>query len=473
MMDSYRSRRALSAGSIFFIVFFILVSIGAGYLFFIDQGIFWDYALYFCIPVVVINLILMIFYFVKRSISGYIFLLFFLVFLTIIVLSSFLGPFALINSARESYDNEKYGNAITDYKEIIDKYPGSRHAKEASERIAYSYYMSGDYENAMYYFIKAIDENIINGDSLEVKKILADSNLRIAEGYFNQKDFEKASEYYLETSQRLKEIADSFPNTNDAFIADYKIPEYMYQAASSAGFAKLWEKSNEILHNIIEDYPDSEYSEQSKNLLFYNILRNSSELKSNGEDRQSIETFTMIFDLDRELLEQKKSDIDYYIKYLLGDAPATILVQIANEMYYAADYGKAMFIYDYLLENHPQYENTILKNVVGNKIMVVQKSTYETLEASDPVGSFAGEETSRIIIENRTDNALVQYMGGPEYLLLRFEKQSKTEIEIAAGAYKIVVEFDNPDIYPFYGEITYEAGKTYRQVYELKEEENN
>ena len=144
MADYYRSRRALSAGSIFFIVFFLLASIGLGYFFYIDQGLFWDYSLYVFIPAVVISLILMIFYFVRRNVSAYVFLLFFLIFLTLTILSSFIGPFALINSARDNYENDDYVSAIRDYEEILEKYPSSRHALEASDNIAYAHYLNNN-----------------------------------------------------------------------------------------------------------------------------------------------------------------------------------------------------------------------------------------------------------------------------------------------------------------------------------------
>jgi tetratricopeptide (TPR) repeat protein len=473
MADFYRSRRALSAGSLFFIVFFLLAFIALGYFFYIDQGRFWDYSLYIFIPAVVVSLILMIFYFVKRSVSGYVFLLFFLIFLTLTILSSFIGPFALINSARDSYENSDYSSAISDYEEILEKYPASRYALEASENIAQAYYLNGDHENAIKYFQRAVEDGIVDGESIEIIKILADSNLKLAEHYFDQKEFAAAAEYYLKTVVDLEEITEKYPDTNDAFIASYKIPEYLYQAASSAGSANLWEKSKEILEDAIKDYPESEYLNQLKDLLFYNILRHANLLKSNDENRESLEVFLEIFDLDEQLRTEKQSDISYYRRYLFENTPSGTLVQLANEMYYSAEYEKAMFIYDYILENFPDYENTILENVIEARIKIIQKDIHEMIVESDPVGSFASEETSKVIIENRTDYDLTQYISGPEYRLIRVEKNSKTEIEISSGSYRIAAELDNPDMYPFYGEITYEEGNIYRQVYELKEEESS
>ncbi|MGZ5491207.1 MAG: hypothetical protein ACXWE6_10735, partial [Nitrososphaeraceae archaeon] len=66
-MYSYRSRRSIGAGSIFFIVLFILVIIGGGYLFFLDKGRFWDILPLICIPAAVISLILIIVYLVRKN----------------------------------------------------------------------------------------------------------------------------------------------------------------------------------------------------------------------------------------------------------------------------------------------------------------------------------------------------------------------------------------------------------------------
>ena len=271
----------------------------------------------------------------------------------------------------------------------------------------------------------------------------------------------------------LEDMIEKYPDTNDAFIASYKIPEYLYKAASLASSANLWEKASEILEDAIEDYPESEYLQQLKDLLFYNILRNANFLKSNGENRESMEVFLNIFDLEEQLRKEKQSDINYYKKYLFENTPASTLVQLANEMYYSAEYTKALFLYDYILEKYPDYENTVLEKVIQSRINSIQEKTYEMILESDPVGSFASEETSKVIIENRTEYDLIQYMSGPEYRLVKLEKNSETEIEIISGAYRIAAELDNPDLYPFYGEITYEEGNIYRHVYEIQEEESS
>src|SRR5680860_169636 len=144
-MNLYSSRKSVSGGSIVFTVLFFLVFIAAGYLLFIDKGKFWDYLPVICMPSLVLALILLIFYFIKRNSSGYIFTIFFLVFLSGMILSSIFGPFALTNSVVDEYSGKQYSAAITNYKQILDSYPTSRYAKGALINISDSYYLNGNY----------------------------------------------------------------------------------------------------------------------------------------------------------------------------------------------------------------------------------------------------------------------------------------------------------------------------------------
>ncbi len=299
-MYTYKSRKKVGAGSIFFIVLFIIVFIGIGYLFFIDKGRFWDILPIVCIPSAVITLILIIFYFVKRSTSGYVFLLFFIIFLAGIILSSFFGPFALYHSAQDSFENKKYSEAITNYKTIVVSYPNSRYSDDSLKNLAYSYYLNQDYENTIIYFKKAIENKILNEQDLEIEKIFADSYIKIAEDNFEKQKYEISGENYLNAVEHLDKIKQQFPDTNDAFIATYKIPEYLYKAATCFNNLKNWEKTEQILNNIITNYNESDFSQKAKELLFNTYISKSSQLKDNKDYEESIAEFLKIFDLDEE-----------------------------------------------------------------------------------------------------------------------------------------------------------------------------
>jgi len=100
-------------------------------------------------------------------------------------------------------------------------------------------------------------------------------------------------------------------------------------------------------------------------------------------------------------------------------------------------------------------------------------TSYQKTEITKPIGSYATPGSSSIRIENRTDYPLTLYMAGPEYQILNLEKDTKQDIEIASGFYRIIAEFDGPETNPIYSENNYEEGKLYRQIYEITEEEEN
>ena len=59
-MYTYRRRARIDAGSIFFIVIFLMASAVIGYFAFTDKGKFWDILPFICIPVIIISLILVV-----------------------------------------------------------------------------------------------------------------------------------------------------------------------------------------------------------------------------------------------------------------------------------------------------------------------------------------------------------------------------------------------------------------------------
>jgi tetratricopeptide (TPR) repeat protein len=468
-MYTYESRKKVGAGSIFFIVLFIIVFIGIGYLFFIDKGRFWDILPIVCIPSAVITLILIIFYFVKRSTSGYVFLLFFIIFLTGIILSSFFGPFALYHSAQDSFENKKYSEAIINYKTIVVSYPNSRYSDDSLKNLAYSYYLNQDYENTIIYFKKSIENKILNEQDLEVEKIFADSYVKIAEDNFEKQKYEVSGENYLNAVEHLEKIKQQFPDTNDAFIATYKIPEYLFKAATCFNNLKNWEKTEQILNNIITNYNESDSSQKAKELLFNTYISKSGQLKDNKDYEESIAEFLKIFDLDEEIQSSNIYLLNYYKRLIFSDIPSSMIKNSADKLYNAGEYNKALFLYNTILENYPDLEPGLVPFIAGCKIKIVAGSNYEMITPTDPTGKFNSKENSKIIFDNKTPFKLDIYIGGPDYKIIKLEKESKTEIEIKSGTYEIAVEFENTDKAPFYGKITYVAGKKYREEYKIVE----
>ncbi len=462
-------RKFIGGGAVFFIVLFILVLIGSGFIYYTNKGIFWNYLLYVCIPSGLINLILLIFYFIRRNASGYIFLLFFLIFISGIVLSSFFGPFALFTSATDNYENKNYDAAILDFESLIEKYPGSKYTDESLKKLAFSNFLRGNYEDSVFYFDKAISTGLIDDKDLEIEKILVESNLKIAEKYRGKNDHEDAIYYYEKTVGYLKNIIKDSPDTNDAFIANYKIPEYLFIIALDYNEIEYWQRSIDTLNEILSGYPDSEYFDNSVSLLILTIMDYAEQLKKDGDNTESLNEFLKILDIEPDLRTNKAVTIQSRGRLLFENIPINTMIQTANEVYYSGEYEKAMFIYEYIILNLPEHEDKIVKNAVECKIKIIAENQYEKMPGSEPVGIFKKEGLASVSIENKTDYDIIRYMGGPEYKIISLQKQSKIDLEITPGSYMVATEIINSDIVPFYGDVDYEDGGLYREIYKLAE----
>ncbi len=268
----------------------------------------------------------------------------------------------------------------------------------------------------------------------------------------------------------FEQILQKYPETNDAFIAKYKIPEYLFKAADCLKNEKNWEGSAAILKNIIDKYPESDFSLKSYKVLFDIYISKALDIKENGEYRKSVIEFFKIYDLGDDLLDLVQSEIKYSQNNLLAGIPPNILIQAANDFYKLAEYKKSLMVYDYLLANYPENEFMVTDNLVNIKIRTISEKPYDSIPEFTAAGSFAKNGNSRITLDNRTEFNLTVYLGGAENRIARLEKKTKTEVEIIAGDYKIVVEIQNPENSLLYGETSFEDGKKYKDVYTLTAE---
>ncbi len=472
-MYSYNRTRAISNGALFYIVFFILVFIGMGYLLIVDKGKFWDLLPFFCIPSIVINLILLIFYFVKRSVSGYIFTLFFLLFTAGLVVSSFFGPYSLSSSAAENYENENYPEAAKEYGVLLEKFPSSKYAEEALKKLPYCYYLNGDYEETVYYLEKAIEEKTINPDELEIKKIFAQSYMKIAEAFSSQGNLEKAVSAYRQSIAYLEQIEEDYPDTNDAFIAKYKIPEYLLNTADMLKRKGLWDDTIEVLQRVVKEYPDSDFYTKAYDMLFRTYISRAVALKKANDYPGSVTGFFKVYEIPPEFLESKKIEMNIMGDYILSGVPAGAIISAADELFSQSKFEEAMIIYDYILNEFPEKEPDIVENVVKTKINLTTNMEYETMPPAEPVGSFAESGTSMILFDNKTEYGLTIYIGGPQYWIIRLAPQTREELELLQGDYEIVAEFDAQDAAARYGERTYEDGQRYREIFRIEETGSN
>ncbi|MBU4483290.1 MAG: outer membrane protein assembly factor BamD, partial [Actinobacteria bacterium] len=192
-MYTYRRKYRIGPGSIFFMIVFILITIGMGYLFFMDKGNFWDMLPFVCIPAIILSLILTIFNFTRRTRGSSFFVVFFILSLTGLILSNFFGPSALKNKAEKSFGNKDYSQSINYYNTLLNNYPNSKLANNALEKISYAYYYNSNYTEAITYFKKAIDSEIVSDNDLEIKKIFKDCYSKLAQYYYNNEKYSQSA----------------------------------------------------------------------------------------------------------------------------------------------------------------------------------------------------------------------------------------------------------------------------------------
>jgi tetratricopeptide (TPR) repeat protein len=470
-MYSYKSRKNIGAGSIFFIVIFILTIIGAGYMFFLDKGRFWDVLPIICIPAALISLVLIIVYLVRKNTSGYVYIMFFIIFLSGIALSSLFGPFALYRSAKDNFDNKIYNASIKEFKAIIENYPNSRYASDSLKSLAYSCYLNGNFEDSVFYYKKAIDENVVSNTELEVKQIFVDSFVKIATKYFEQKEYIKAGKNYLDAVIYYREIKQAFPESNDAFIAEYKIPEYLYRAAENFNYAKDYTKALELSDEILASYPESDYYEKATELMINSRIRKAGSLKEEKDYKNAIIEFLKILDLKKETQVRYGYLMNYQTSAFFPDIPVYIINETAYVFYKQSNYEKALFLFDILIGQSPDLEASSTMAIVTCKINLVKKGDFEQLELSESSGYFPKKGYSKITIENKMGLEISVYLSGSQYKIIKLGKDEKADVELQSGDYEIVVELAAENGLPLYGKNIYAENKKYKEIFKFAEEQ--
>jgi tetratricopeptide (TPR) repeat protein len=462
-MYTYRRRGRVGSGSIFFTVLFTLTTIGLGCLLYLDKGRFWDLLPLVSIIIIVASLILAVFNFIKRTAISYIFVLFFITFLSGLILSSIFGPFAAYNEAKKNFDAAQYHESIDKFKIILDDYPNSKHADDALENISFAYYYDGSYKKAILYFGKAIEQNIIQPSDFEIKNIFAECYLKLAENYYNEKKYTESAENYLNAIEILSDIIINFPDTNEAFISTYKIPEYLYNIAKCYRYNNNLDSAIETLTNIINNYPESKCTADADLLLFSTYFDKSMELKNSYKHKESVEEFLKILDLEY----QNNYDymLNYYKEKIFSDVPPDILNNTAKSMYQQCEYEKALFVCNAAVDYNPELEEEFTQCIVNCKIKIITSSNHDEIKQPKPARKIYSPEMSRLVIENNAGFDLTVYFGGPEYRIEKLEPDSKIEIEIKAGKYSIAAELETSEVIPYLGIITYEENKKYLQPF--------
>ncbi|MBU4450080.1 MAG: hypothetical protein KKE35_02170, partial [Actinobacteria bacterium] len=258
---------------------------------------------------------------------------------------------------------------------------------------------------------------------------------------------------------------------NDAFIAEYKIPEYLYRAASSFNYAKDYTKALELSDEIIANFAESDYYEKATELMINSRIWKAMSLKEEKDYKNAIVEFLKILDLKKETQDKYGYTINYQTKAFFPDIPVYIINETANGFYRQSSYEKALFLYDILIGESPDLEANLTPAIVTCKINLTKNADFEQLAPSEPSGYFSKEGHSKITIDNKTVFKISIYLSGFQYKIIKLDKEEKTEIELQSGDYEIVVEFEAENRLPLYGKNTYAEKKKYKEVFKVAEEQ--
>lgn len=234
---------------------------------------------------------------------------------------SSLGGEALFWSADSHYNLQNYGPAAQQFARFIDNYPDHELTGAAKYALGWSYFMMGDYQNAIGPFID-FRENY-EPPSIALYPYDTDVQLRIGDSYFALGEYREAMEYY-----------------NMAIGAEPGGDYAMFQVANSYyRMSRNFEAVTEF-RRLLRIYPYSSLREQAQYNVAYIYLNTGNYEQAINEFRTVIERFP-------------NTEWAARAQYNIGDA-----------YYNAGEYEEAIYAYSEVLENYPR-SNYILEAIDG------------------------------------------------------------------------------------------------------------
>ncbi|MFO7928423.1 MAG: outer membrane protein assembly factor BamD [Candidatus Humimicrobiaceae bacterium] len=453
-MYTYKRRNKVGPGSIVFATLFVLAIIGLSYLFYTDKGLFWDLLPLASITIVVLSIIFAIFNFVRRNYIGFLFIIFFIIFIGGIIISSLFGPFSLNYRGNRNFEQGDYRQAIDDYGGIVNNYPTSRYFDNALENLAYAYYKTGDCNNTIESLNRALELGIIS-QNLEVKKMFVDCYQKLANRHIENNNYQLSAMYFLKAVNVYSQIKDQYPDADAAFIAEYKMPELTYKAAINYKQDLNWDKAIGLFKDITSKYPNSEYAEKAGLLLFNSYINKSLEHKNKGEYAESISEFLKILDLGTN--EEASFKITHYKDVILSAIPIAYLDKQAFALLAEKEYKKASFLFESIIEFHPDFRETYGEYLAESKISHILESNYKNLSIAQKEDIYV-KEKSILVVENSTILTLYLYIIGNTELAAEIGPNSVLEFELVPGSYKVAADFSSATQTPLFGNLSFEEG---------------
>jgi len=465
-MYDYDRRRKIGPLTILFLFLFAGSLIGLSIISYLDKGKFWDILPFFCIPIIVISLILTIYNLVRRCNAGFVFVLFFIIFIIGLVLSSIFGPFALNREAVRSLNEKDYPNVIEKYDSILKNYPNSEYSLEAFREISFAYYYNSQYSEALASFTAAIGKDIVDPGELHIMDILSNIYFNIAEAHSEKKEFLKAADNYSRAAALLKQIKSDFSGTNEAFIAEYKIPQYLFLASRNYNkYGNILDEV-EILQEIMTDYPESDFCREASEAIGDSYINYAVELSSNSEHEEAIGWFIKYFEIYPE--SEINSLSNYKIEKIFKGASPALIKQSAASMSSIGAHPIAVFLYEILIKFNPGYYEEVSSRIVDSKIILAQSSPYNEILHSVSGKYINTPGISVMAFQNNTEERFTAYIKGPENYIAEIIPGEYIAVEIAPGEYTVLVEPENKDMLPYMGNILFEEYRRYTEIFETE-----
>lgn len=247
------------------------------------------------------------------------------------------------------YRLENYKSAANDYKATIAL--SSRNSGDALYGLAYTQFQQGDYDKAAETFGRFL-QNAASSKSVQ----RADAYNRLGDCHFYKRDYTGADQFYRKASE------------TDRSHSDYAL----YRSAITQGLSKDYAAKVKTLSNLIERYPDSNYTEQA----YYEIGRSYVALEDN---KQAIKAFA-------ELMKR-------YPESSLARRAAAETAIIYNQN---GEQAKAIAAYKQIIQKYPHSEEARLAIQDLKNLYIEQGNIREFTEfAASTPGMKAVESNER------------------------------------------------------------------------------